>query len=72
MNYSKVKGYEHLIRDEATKSIINTNVSDYESYMKMKEIKQKETQKIQKIEDDLDSLKNDINEIKTLLRNLAK
>jgi conjugal transfer/entry exclusion protein len=71
MNYSRVKGYDHLIRDESTKSIINTNVSEYESYIKMKAIKEKESQKIQKIEDDLDSLKNDINEIKNLLRNLA-
>jgi hypothetical protein len=71
MNYSKVKGYDHLIRDESTKSIINTNVSEYENYMQMKEIKQKESQKIQKIEDDLNSLKDDINDIKNLLRKLA-
>jgi hypothetical protein len=71
MNYSRVQGYEHLIRDETTKSIININVSEYENYMQMKTIKEKETQKIQKIEDDLGSLKNDIDEIKNLLRNLA-
>jgi conjugal transfer/entry exclusion protein len=71
MKYSKVNGYDHLLRDESTKSIINTNVSDYENYMKMKNVKQKESQKIQKIEEDLSSLKNDINEIKNLLRNLA-
>jgi hypothetical protein len=63
MNYSRVQGYEHLIRDETTKSIININVSEYENYMQMKTIKEKETQKIQKIEDDLDNLKDDINEI---------
>jgi len=71
MNYSRVQGYEHLIRDETTKSIININVSEYENYMQMKTIKEKETQKIQKIEDDLDNLKDDINEIKNLLRKLA-
>lgn len=71
MNYSRVQGYDHLIRDESTKSIINTNVSEYESYIKMKSIKEKESQKIQKIEDDLSSLKSDIDEIKNLLRNLA-
>jgi hypothetical protein len=71
MNYSKVKGYDHLIRDESTKCIVNTNTMEYENYLKMKEIKQKESQKIQKIENDLDSLKNDINDIKNLLRKLA-
>jgi DNA-binding ferritin-like protein len=71
MNYSRVKGYEHLVRDESTKSIINTNVSDYENYMQLKSIKEKESQKIQKIEDDLNSLKDDINDIKNLLRKIA-
>jgi DNA-binding ferritin-like protein len=71
MNYSRVQGYDHLIRDETTKSIININVSEYENYMKMKTIKEKESQKIQKIEDDLDNLKSDINDIKNLLRKLA-
>jgi DNA-binding ferritin-like protein len=71
MNYSRVQGYDHLIRDETTKSIININVSEYENYMKMKTIKEKESQKMQKIEDDLDNLKSDINDIKNLLRKLA-
>jgi len=71
MNYSRVQGYEHLIRDETTKSIINTNISEYENYIQMKEIKEKESQKIQKIEDDLNSLKDDINDIKNLLRKIA-
>lgn len=71
MNYSKVEGYDHLIRDESTKCILNTNILEYENYIKMKEIKEKESQKMQKIEDDLDNLKNDINDIKNLLRKLA-
>lgn len=71
MNYSRVQGYEHLIRDESTKSIINTNVSDYENYLKMKHIKENEVKRIQDIEKDLNSLKDDISEIKNLLRKLA-
>lgn len=71
MKYSRVEGHEHLLRDEATKSIINTNVSEYENYLKMKQIKEKESQKIQNIENDLSNLKNDIDEIKNLLRKLA-
>jgi hypothetical protein len=71
MNYSKVEGYDHLVRDESTKCIVNTNVLEYESYMKIKAIKESEAQKIQKIEDDLNGLKNDINDIKNLLRKLA-
>ncbi len=71
MTYSRVHGYDHLLRDETTKSIINTNVSEYENYLKMKSIKNAETKKINDIEKDLNSLKDDINEIKTLLRKLC-
>jgi hypothetical protein len=72
MEYSKVKGYENLIRDETTKSIINTNINEYENYVKMRSIKQNEVEKIQNIENDLMKLKNDINEIKSLLINALK
>lgn len=71
MKYSKVQGYDHLIRDESTKSIINTNVSEYENYLKMKQIKESEVERIKRIEDDLSSLKGDIDEIKFLLRKLS-
>ena len=72
MNYSKIEGHENLIRDEKTKSIINTNVNEYENYIKMRNIKQTEVKRIENIENDLISLKNDINEIKNLLRSALK
>ena len=72
MNYSKIEGHENLIRDEKTKSIINTNVNEYENYIKMRNIKQTEVKRIENIENDLNSLKNDINEIKNLLRSALK
>jgi conjugal transfer/entry exclusion protein len=72
MKYSKIKGHENLIRDEKTKSIINTNINEYENYIKMRNIKQTEVKRIENIENDLNSLKNDINEIKNLLRSALK
>ena len=72
MKYSKIKGHEDFIRDEKTKSIINTNINEYENYVKMRNIKQTEVKRIENIENDLNSLKNDINEIKNLLRNALK
>lgn len=71
MNYSRVNGYDHLLRDESTKSIINTNLSEYENYLKMKSIKDSEAKRIKDIESDLNSLKDDISEIKMLLRKLT-
>jgi hypothetical protein len=72
MEYSKVKGHENLVRDENTKSIINTNINEYENYIKLRNIKQTEVERIQSIESDLMRLKNDISEIKSLLVNALK
>lgn len=71
MRYIKVKGHNHLIRDPNTNSIINTNMSEYEEYLSRRNCKLEEDQKIQNLEKDLDNIKEDLNEIKFLLRNLT-
>lgn len=70
-NYYKVKGHVDLLRDPETNSIVNKNVSEYNEYMTRKKLKNKETEKIENLEKDLSDLKNDINEIKSLLRSLT-
>ena len=69
--FSIVEGYKNLIRDEKTKAVLNTNLNDYENYKKMKTIKGAEIKRIDNLEKDLDTLKDDINEIKMLLRSIA-
>lgn len=69
--FSIVEGYKNLIRDENTKAILNTNYNEYENYKKMKQIKGAEVKRIDDLEKDLGSIKNDINEIKMLLKGLA-
>ena len=71
MDYVKVKGHDHLVRDPKTNSIINTNKSEYEQYMYRKQNKQEEQQKMQSLESEVANIKNDLEEIKTLLRGLA-
>ena len=71
MNYLKVEGHSNLVRDPNTNSIINTNMNEYEEYMRRKNSKNEENQKIQNIEEDLTNIKNDIDEIKSLLRSIA-
>jgi glutaredoxin 2 len=70
MTYIKVEGYSNLVRDPKNNSIINTNMAEYNEYLKRKEAKDKENQKIQNFEEDLASMKGDIDEIKNLLRSL--
>jgi hypothetical protein len=71
MNYIKVKGHDHLIRDPKTNSIINTNMSEYNEYISMRNSKIEENQKIQNLEFDMNNIKSDLNEIKNLLRSLT-
>ena len=69
--FSKVEGYNNLIRDNSTNAILNTNMSDYQNYKNLKLAKESEGQKLQKLEDDMCRMKNDLDEIKNLLRSLT-
>jgi len=70
MDYIKVKGHDNLLRDPKTNSIINTNMSEYNGYISRRDSKLKETQKVQNLESDVANMKEDLNEIKFLLRRL--
>ena len=59
----KVEGHTHLIRDEESHAIINTDVENYRLTMKRRQILS--TQR-----DEINSLKNDMSEIKSLLKEL--
>jgi tetrahydromethanopterin S-methyltransferase subunit B len=70
MTYIKVKGHNHLIRDPETNSIINTNMSEYKEYISRRDSKLKENEKVNNLESDVANMKDDLNEIKNLLRSL--
>ncbi len=67
----KVEGHESLIRDENSNAILNTNLSEYDQYLSIRSKRKKGTNRIDNMENDLKSLKDDINEIKTLLKELS-
>jgi hypothetical protein len=71
MNYLKVEGYTHLVRDQNTNSIVNTNMSEYQEYVSRRNAKSEENQKVQNLEKDLTNMKEDLDEIKNLLRSLV-
>ena len=71
MTYLKVEGYTHLVRDQNTNSIVNTNMSEYQEYISRRNIKNEESQKVQNLEKDLANMKEDLDEIKNLLRSLV-
>lgn len=57
----KVKGYSNLYRDENTGAIINCDSSSYDNYVNYIEKRDKQKK-------ELDDMKKDIDEIKTLLK----
>ena len=67
----KVEGHHSLIRDDNTKAILNTNSSEYDNYLSLRAKRKQGTDRIDNMENDLKSLKDDINEIKTLLKALS-
>jgi hypothetical protein len=70
MDYLKIKDNNDLLRDAHSNAIININMSEYDKYIEIKNIKNKSSQKIEKIESDLNELKSNINEIKNLLKKI--
>jgi triacylglycerol esterase/lipase EstA (alpha/beta hydrolase family) len=68
MNYIKVEGHSNLVRDQNTNAIINTNISEYNKYLKIKEQRERSNDKINSIESELNSIKDDIEDIKKMLK----
>ena len=68
MSYIKVKDHTDLVRDSHSGCIVNTNKSQYNEYVTQRDARENEKESMKQ---DLDDLKNEMNEIKQLLRGLA-
>lgn len=71
MTYIKVKDKEHLYRDEYSMGIINNDREGYQQYIAEFNSKYNQSKKIQKMESEIESIRDDLNEIKNLLRSLT-
>ena len=72
MNYSKVREDEHLVRDNDSNALINTNLNEYRNYIELRKVKERENRRIEQIESEMIIIKNDLNEIKNLLREFCQ
>ena len=66
----KVKSDVSLVRDVDSNAIVNQNQSEFDKFLELSQRKYQETKKFDDMRSDLDSLKQDMDEIKTLLRNI--
>jgi len=71
MNLIPVENKDGLYRDKSNNAIINMDKSEYESYVDSYKKVYNDKQKINRLETDVKNIKDDLDEIKTLLRNLA-
>ena len=67
----KLEGHSDLARDPKTNSILNVNTTEYEQYVARRSVKNEELEKSQNVEQELADLKSEMNEIKSLLKELV-
>ena len=65
-----VDGHKDLARDPSTNSIVNVDNLGYDQYVARRKVKSQKNQKVQTMEEDLANVKNELNEIKSLLKEL--
>ena len=69
--FVKVKDHQNLLRDPYSNGIINTNKSEYDEYIARRDAAEKAKESELTMKEDLDNLKGEINEIKSLLKELV-
>ena len=71
MDFVKVKNNEHLVKNTKSNFIINTNKAEYDEYLTRRKLKQNEKNKVDNLEKDISTLRDEITEIKDMLRSLV-
>jgi len=70
-NLIPVEGRPNLYRDKNSGAIINTDASAYQQHLKYMQKTQSEQIRMETIENDVNSIKNEISELKSLLFQLV-
>lgn len=70
MEFYGLEGHKDLARDPETNAVVNVNSMEYQQYLSRREVKSEKNQRVQTIEEEVANIKGDINEIKSLLKEL--
>ena len=68
--YLKVETDKTHVRDMQSNAIVNRNKGEFDKFIKLSQKKYEEKKKFDDMRSDLNSLKQDMDEIKTLLKNI--
>ena len=72
MSRIKVEGYTSLVRDVNSNGIVNTNASEYQTYMKRIRMRNEQGDQIRSAVKEINNLKAELREIKGLIKELVK
>jgi hypothetical protein len=65
VEYIKVEGHSHLVRDDSSHGIVNTDIENFKLTMKRREL-------MKTTREEINTLKGDMDEIKSLLTKLIE
>ena len=69
--YLKVEGHSHLVREMSSNGIVNTNISEYETYMRRVRSREQHGDQIRSAVKEINTLKAELREIKGLIKELV-
>ena len=72
MTRLKVEGHASLVREVNSKGIVNTNISEYLTYMKRVRAREQQGDQIRNACKEINNLKQELYEIKNLIKELVK
>jgi uncharacterized protein YqfB (UPF0267 family) len=70
MDFYDLEGHKDLARDPKTNAVVNVNTLEYNQYLSRREVKTEKNDKIQNIEENFANMQGELNEIKSLLKEL--
>ena len=72
VNYLKVEGHKDLVRDKQTGVVLNINKKETLLAIDRKRIRKEKEKELESMKEDVDTLKSDMVEIKSLLNKIAE
>ena len=70
MDLSQIKGHKNLVRDLETGAILNTSEDGAVTRKRIREQKQKEKLQLERNTDDINSMKEEVSEIKDMVKQI--
>jgi len=72
MQFLKVLGHEHLVRDTTTGAILNNSKTEYDEYLARQRKHAGQEAEISQHGEDINNIKNELQDIKSLLLQILK